>query len=485
MSVDDAAVQDRPAVTDLSPEDAPFSAADDHSEEWSQSRLAEPDHVDNYGAVTYTRPISSAVIGEESPPMADPSRGIEDMKSKEANGDARDDALTGHGSLRSTSSKIANLRAAFEKGTHADSPVKRRFSNANKKRDQSTEREREYWKEIARLRDERDKEQELRQAYEDKCTLMEEEVEDLQERLKRDSNGPAHGKALHAEKTRMDEISSLQQQLLDLKRSISTSTRTDSQVSDSTFAQEMGVLHHELQNWIVNNFRRAKVDVSAEALCSRLEGLAELKHADLLKQLYGTFDAAAKLATCQAIAAIFLTDIFREPLLFGLPVEQAWVGCTVLAIESLRDVLTPVPYNRWRAATLDAIRQSETFQNAVQHASMNVVESLSSTLSKLTETDVNETGRTSLQSIVRRAVTLANLLRVQLARYDFYLPKPTDSFDAGMMEDISEGSDAGPECAVRCATFPAVVKIGDEHGDNIPLRNVILKAKVLCKEPVP
>ena len=60
-------------------------------------------------------------------------------------------------------------------------------------------------------------------------------------------------------KSRQAEVTNLQQQLADLKRDVSTSTRTSPQVSDTTFAQEMGMLQHEVQNWVVNSSRRAKV----------------------------------------------------------------------------------------------------------------------------------------------------------------------------------------------------------------------------------
>jgi len=190
------------------------------------------------------------------------------------------------GSTRSSSSKIASLRATFEKNsTSPDSTnAKRRFPSGERKLDRDAGREREYWKEIARLRDERDKEAELRFAFEDKCTALEAVVEKLRSEVEvQEHRTFSNGIAVESEedeqrqdidavqqKTGVCEIQRLERQIADLKRTISTSTRMETVISDSALTQEMGLLNHELQNWIVNNFRKAKGDVRPEALCSRL-----------------------------------------------------------------------------------------------------------------------------------------------------------------------------------------------------------------------
>ncbi|KAK5120268.1 hypothetical protein LTR85_006474 [Meristemomyces frigidus] len=444
--------------------------------------------------------VSRSSVGSERSSMAEGGdageHDAEEMKSSDANGDARDAAAaesrTRAGSLRSTSSKIANLRATFEKHSPVDAAVKRRFPSAEKKTEGISEREREYWKEIARLRDERDKEHELRQTYEEKCAVLEDQVQRLQQQgLEGQSNGgcekatavsEAAPESLHVSKTRTEDVSVLQQQLSDLKRSISTSTRMDNQVTDSTFAQEMGVLHHELQNWIVNNFRRVKAEVAPSELSSRLDGIVDDKQAELLKQIYAMFDPPAKLAIYQATAVVFLMDIFTERLLYGLPSEQEWCRHILQAAENLEHQLTSMAYNKWRAATLEAIQHSEGFDALVQTAVTRMTATMVSVLSKLTESEPNASG---LANVVKRAVSLAHLLRLQRARYDLYLPSPTDSFDPATMEDDSDRSEGRPGSAVRCAIFPAVLKIGDEYGDNVHLRNVIVKAKVLCRDPEP
>jgi len=417
----------------------------------------------------------------------------EEVKSRGLNGDARE-ATTGasrhRGSFRGTSAKIANLRAAFEKSGPNEGGVKRGYPSSERKPDQGVERdkerEREYWKEIARLRDERDKENELRQALEDRCTVLEEQVESLQERLEQQrSNGAAQANDLHVQQGKMDEVSNLQQQLSDLKRSISTSTRMDSQMSDSTFAQGMGVLHHELQNWVVNNYRRAKTEATPEELCARLEAVVDsTPHISIMKQIYATFDSTAKLAILQATAVLLIVEIFTAPILFGLSMKYKWCESLVQTFEDMQLTLSATAFNKWRATTIEAIQESEDLQRSVQKASQAVIGGICHCLCRVTNIELSESGKTSLKSITKRAVSLAHLFRMQRARYDFHLPSPGDAFDPAVMEDASGSGEAQIEVAVRCATFPAVIKLGDEYGDNLHLRNVIVKAKVLC-DPEP
>ncbi|KAK5135988.1 hypothetical protein LTR08_004242 [Meristemomyces frigidus] len=404
-------------------------------------------------------------------------------------------------SFRSTSGKIASLRAAFEKSAAVDSAARRRFPSAERKAspgmgggvEVTTDREREYWREISRLRGERDTELQLRQSCEAKCQALEVDMACLRKRLESESLQNGGGEAatagalngLHVAKTRTtDRVGALQQQLSDLKKAISTATRMDDQVTDSTFAQGMGLLHHELQNWTVNNFRRVKVDVAPSELGEKLEGFVERTRADHLSQIYASFGPAARLAFYQATAVYFLMDAFDAPLLYGLPGEQDWCKHVLLAAENLEQQLTPTAFSKWRAATLESIQQSSHFEDRVQDAIERMTSTISTTLGTLTNTaNPNVTG---LLTFVRRAVALSHTFRLQRARYEVYLPFPGAAFDAAMMEDISDHSEAPlPQSTaasqIRCATFPAVVKIGDECGDNALLRNVILKAKVLCE----
>ena len=56
-----------------------------------------------------------------------------------------------------------------------------------------------------------------------------------------------------------DENNELRRQVLELKHSISTSTRTEGQVTDNVFREKVRNLGHDVQNWTINNFRRKTI----------------------------------------------------------------------------------------------------------------------------------------------------------------------------------------------------------------------------------
>ncbi|KAI7179618.1 hypothetical protein KC316_g6979 [Hortaea werneckii] len=398
------------------------------------------------------------------------------------------ESQSGRANSRSTSSKFANLRAAFEKDTSTDGPPKRNFAR-------SAECGRQCQDEIGKLRDERDREEEMKIALEEKCTKLEEELEALEQQTRgqkeagrltpgQETNGTNeqdHEEA-RAPTAQSDEVHLLQQQLAELKKTISTSTRMSSSVTDSTFAQEMGVLHHELQNWIVLNFRRAKMDVAPNELCNRLEGTGDFERVAWLQQIFRVFDPSAKLAFLQCVATVFLMDVFCAELVFGLNEGEQWCAVLLKADDSMQKTLGSQAYSKWRAATVEAVGQSAVFQDHLQKANEGVADSICHSLHKLTEIDAGEGGKASLIGIIKRAASLAHLFSFQQAQYQFILPNPGTPFDAETMEDIAQDGEELSSSVISCVTFPFIIKNGDECGDNTHLRNVIMKSRVLCRE---
>lgn len=62
-----------------------------------------------------------------------------------------------------------------------------------------------------------------------------------------------------------EEITGLRGQVRGLKEWVSTSTRSDAQVADEVFGEGMARLGNELQNWVIVNFRRAKLGMWCSA----------------------------------------------------------------------------------------------------------------------------------------------------------------------------------------------------------------------------
>lgn len=391
-------------------------------------------------------------------------------------------------SLRRTSSKIANLRAAFEKNVdnqlNAIEVPKRRLKS-------SPAGNPDHEAEITKLKEKLEHEVELRQAYEDKCTSLEEGIDELQAKLDRKeaawmADTETQSKDLLREKQKaIEEASNAQRQLAELKRSISTSTRVESQiVSDSTFVQEFDLLYHEVQNFVVNNYRRTKAVLTTENLVSNFEKASESIHAPAAaRAVLANFDSAFKIPIFQAVTATYIIAIFQEPLLFGLSSDMDWYQTVCKAADALPMVLSAAAFNKWRAITLDVVRQSDHLKQSIELAAREMSESVCNAMDAITESEASETRIVSLTGIARRAISLAHMFRVQRAHYEFMLPDTDSPFDPSTMEDVSEDSHPTFASTVRCAMSPAIIKLGDADGDNVSkMVNVIVKAKVLSVE---
>lgn len=109
-------------------------------------------------------------------------------------------------------------------------------------------------------------------------------------------------------------------------------------------------------------------------------------------------------------------------------------------------------------------------------------------LSEFTASNVTSSQQHALRAILENAVKVARLASRQHARFIFELPRALDeegaTFDGKIMEDVhGEDEEELKGKRIQCATFPALCKLGDEKGDNMHLRNVISKARVLCVLP--
>ncbi|KAK0786951.1 hypothetical protein LTR75_013041 [Friedmanniomyces endolithicus] len=508
-----------------------------------------------------------------------PSELMRDMK--DASTEGVDGSSAGSARSGSGSSKIAGLRATFEKGGAAGgggvggaapkernsggsfSSVKRRFTSHHDKLEVPNGKtnghgQQANGKEVASLKEDLDRERELCQAYVDKCAMLEEEavklrhvydekctflieeadqrqhtlhrkaeqqrtaleekyavlvdkaqerretfeeryavleheVQELRTKLSQHPPSPhsspttsphsPHSSPLSNPPPIDPELLLLRRQLADLKRQISLSTRMDNQVTDSVFAQATGVVHHELQNWIVHNFRRAPPNSTPAELRSRLDSLdltPGQRHQ--LRPMYAAYEPHLKLAMFQATAVSLFMDIFADESLYGLPEDLPWRLALRAAVGKLENVLNPAAHNKWRAVTVDVIQQSDGMQGYIDTAARALAGRVCGVLTVLTGVTEGSEGRLgALTGIVRRGIELQHLFRVQRARYQFDLPSTSDLFYAEVMENISvDVETAGESRVVTCATFPSVMKIGDELGDNVHLTNVIVKAKVVC-----
>lgn len=115
-----------------------------------------------------------------------------------------------------------------------------------------------------------------------------------------------------------EEIRALRSQVRGLKEWVSTSTRADgtASVSDEVFGEGWARLGNGLQNWVITNFRKAKVDLS-RADDVTLKDLAELvpMHEELLAQ-------GAKAQLLQSLVSRILAQHIFGAYFVGLLDEQ-------------------------------------------------------------------------------------------------------------------------------------------------------------------
>lgn len=116
---------------------------------------------------------------------------------------------------------------------------------------------------------------------------------------------------------RDEEIRELKAQVRGLKEWVSTSTRADgtASTSDEVFGEGWARLGNGLQNWVISNFRRAKIDLARADEAARQE-LAELV------PMYEELAQSHKVHLLQSIVSRILAQRVFGAYFVGLSAEQ-------------------------------------------------------------------------------------------------------------------------------------------------------------------
>jgi hypothetical protein len=283
----------------------------------------------------------------------------------------------------------------------------------------------------------------------------------------------------HSEKESQDRL----QQLLDLKHSISSLTRLDDQVTDSEIAERFDHVYHRLREWVVSNFRRAKSDFS------RLDQkTAQSLH--LISPAYAETNSTDRLAFYQAIVSSSLMQIFNEPICIGIPETGP-----LATIRQLGAYIryTGSEYREWRRTTIKALEKSEA-RHALQEEKQKLLHRLADDIQKqlysVTSVELSPTAQASLIGILNMAADLHRVLSLQKAQYEiefFRAQTNTEAyFEESTMEPVNdfdameEDGDALISRKVRFCVYPCLVKYGDEYGERMDMKNILLKARVCC-----
>ncbi|KAL7892508.1 hypothetical protein HDV63DRAFT_398571 [Trichoderma sp. SZMC 28014] len=288
-----------------------------------------------------------------------------------------------------------------------------------------------------------------------------------------------------------DEIRRLRGQVRGLKDFVSTSTRTDDQTSDEVFGDGMTKLGNGLQNWVITNFRKAKLDLS-QATDSTL---SELGH---LVPMYEELIHTSKVHLLQSIVSSILVEMVFNAYYVGLSEQDT------RHFQQMEQLLTMScsstdPVNQWRSSTLALLRReahhlhdnTDTFAEAVISRITQLLDSIitsspPSSASAQSSSSTSTARDSALRVLVKNSIELARLLVVQKARLRVYMPSilPHQQvlFEPDTMEDIGGEEDEENLASreINCVVFPGVIKHGDENGGHMQYRNVIVKARVLC-----
>lgn len=293
--------------------------------------------------------------------------------------------------------------------------------------------------------------------------------------------------ALRAELAGRDgEIRELRAQVRGLKEWVSTSTRTDgtANTSDEVFGEGMARLGNGLQNWVITNFRRARIDLS-KADHGTLRDLGELV------PLYEGLAQSSKVYLLQSIVSRILVERIFSAYFVGLSTEQEEQLRRTEEIMASFGSIGSV--NVWRSLTLSILKKEATSSLEEQTASVvdNVANAITSILGSITTDTIASTTPSLeareqvLRQLINSAINLSRLLVVQKAVFEVWMPGIVPhqhiTFDHSTMEDIGgEDEESLFQRDICCVTFPGIIKRGDEIGAQLQFRNVIAKAKVLC-----
>ncbi|KAF2847783.1 hypothetical protein T440DRAFT_557238 [Plenodomus tracheiphilus IPT5] len=324
-------------------------------------------------------------------------------------------------------------------------------------------------------------------------------VAQLQDQITlRDSTRPDHSSS-HTETewnilrsrlhTAEKESQERMQQLISLKKSISSLTRMDSQATDSDLTEAFSQLFDRIRDWVVSNFRRSRLDFD------------NVPH-DTLSVLRGILPSSMKvtgvdkIALYQAIVSHFCMRILEEPLLVGIPVPEALHLPDSASLGAFRRCDQDLQgggsvYHEWQRATIRAIEQShvrdvvQQFRDDLLH---QIAGDIGHVLFTMTSISLTLKAKSALVSILGTAVEMQRTLALQKAHYRVLLFHREDGellkLDCQRMEVVNdfdrdaEDYDISGNREMLFCVSPCLEKFGDEHGEHMESRNVLFRARV-------
>lgn len=276
------------------------------------------------------------------------------------------------------------------------------------------------------------------------------------------------------------------QQLLSLKSSISSLTRSESQATDAALVDEFEQLANRIREWVITNFRKAKMDVHSGDLPSET-----VKALQALTVRYAEIESPNRLALYQALVTSAMMQIFDASVVAGLP-KTGLLGTLCAFAQGKND--TSIEYREWRRATIRMVDVDRHLADALREGRDEVLHRIAKRIANLLYTltcfSLSPHAQAALMSILQTAACLQRTLALQKARYWATFLRVTNEhsalkFDEQKMEAVNDtieddGDMMDQERQIFFSVFPSLEKSGDEWGEHVDVSNVLVKARVCC-----
>ncbi|KAF3932165.1 hypothetical protein ABW20_dc0108620 [Dactylellina cionopaga] len=305
------------------------------------------------------------------------------------------------------------------------------------------------------------------------------EITKLKEELK-----AAETKIKEAEDKREKEVKTLKDDLDDVTAYLSVAKAEEGVVDDKWFKDELTKFSTSLRNWV---WKHCKAASQMPEMVQDPGVQARINHA--VPEFSRLTMTNSRMTVMQAVVQdIVLRRIF-DRYCVGLTMENE------LAMRELEDMMTRstsggmanyAMINRWRALGIALLTGTDPVKDNSESAIVDCCSEVESVVFSLIPGHKARPGDVASRALIpllSNAVKISHHFKGQRARIDVVSPVG-HIFDPEWMEDASGLEDDADEelrgKMVGACSFPAVIKWGNEKGEDYGTRSVIFRAKVLC-----
>ncbi|KAF3282049.1 hypothetical protein TWF970_001991 [Orbilia oligospora] len=310
-------------------------------------------------------------------------------------------------------------------------------------------------------------------------TANQSEITKLTESLK-----AAESKLKEESEKREKEVKTLKDDLDDVTAYLSVAKAEEGVVDDVWFKEELTKFATQLRNWV---WKHCKAASQMPEMVQDIGIQARIGHA--VPEFARLTMSNSRMTVMQAVVQdIILRRIF-DRYCVGLQEgqEAAMRGIEVMLTQ--HSVTVPPNYgmiNRWRALSIALLTNTHPVKDNSESAIVDCCSEVESVVFSLIPGHKARPGDAASRALIpllANAVRISHHFKGQRARIDVVSPVG-HIFDPEWMEDASGMEDDVDEDLrgkmVGACAFPAVIKWGNEKGDDYGLRTIIFRAKVLC-----